>query len=119
MDDNRFRNLNFSLLGKQSHLNGDFSFQGDTFINCQVEGKISMQDNGKITIERGAVVKADIFCHDIEVFGQFEGTINANGTLTARSSAVISGLVNAKQISIFPGADINMEGHTETEQPEA
>ena len=113
MDDNKFRNLNFSLLGKSSELNGDFSFQGETYINCRVEGKITMQDEGKITIERGASVKADIYCHDIEVFGDFEGSINAFGTLTARSSAFISGKVKAKKISIFPGAEINMEGHTE------
>lgn len=113
MDDQKFKNLNFSLLGKQSELNGDFSFQGDTYINCKVEGKISMLDEGKIIIERGASVKADIYCHDIEVFGDFEGSINAHGTLTARSSAQISGLIKAQKISIFPGAAINMEGHTE------
>lgn len=113
MDDKRFKDLNFSLLGKNSHLNGEFSFQGDTYLNCKVEGKITMKDTGKVTIERGAEVNADIYCHDIEVFGEFAGSINASGTLTARSSAKISGLIKANSISIFPGAEINMEGHTE------
>lgn len=108
-----FKDLNFSLLGCNSTFKGDFTFKGDTYLNCRVEGNINLEGTGKLIIERNAVVEADIFCNDIDIFGDFKGTITANGTLTAKSSATISGKISANKISILPGASINMEGNTQ------
>ena len=111
-----FKELNFSVLGRNSSLEGDLKFQGDTLLNCFVKGTITMEDQSKITLERGAKVEGNIYCNDIEIFGSFSGSINASGTLSVRSSAVISGKIMAKKLSIFPGAQINMEGSTSTDE---
>lgn len=114
MIENDFKKLNFSVLGKSSSLEGDFNFHGDTLLGCKIKGTISMLDKSKITLERGSEVEGSIYCHDIEVFGSFSGSINASGTLSIRSSAIVSGKISADKLSIFPGAQINIEGDTTT-----
>ena len=82
MKDEQFKTLNFSLLGKACKLNGELFFSGDTLLNGEVEGNITVTNNGKLTIERNANIKGQIFCQDIEVFGKFQGNITADGILT-------------------------------------
>lgn len=111
-----FKKLHFSLLGKNSELEGDFKFSGDILINCHVKGNMTVTDGGKITLERNAVFEGNLFCHNVEVFGEIKGSVDASGTMVIRSSASVSGTIHAKNISIFPGAQINMEGHTADDQ---
>ena len=113
MEVSDFKTLNFSVLGQDSTLSGDFKFRGDILLGSKLSGSLTMLDEGKVIIERNSIVDAEISCHDIEIFGQFTGKINASGTLSVRSSAKISGEIRANKMSIFPGAQINMEGHTE------
>lgn len=107
-----FKNFNFSLLGKQSQFEGEFKFKGDTILNCELKGLVNVSE-GKLIIERTAQINGQLFCDDVEIFGNFTGSINASGTLTVRSSANVSGKIAAKKLSIYPGAIINFEGHTE------
>lgn len=118
MNDQDFKNLNFSVLGKNTELNGNLNFCGDTIINCVVKGDIRITNAGKLTLERDSFVDGNIYCNDVEIFGSVKGTITAHGTLSVRSSGVISGTINASQLSIFPGAVINIEAHTTEEVQE-
>lgn len=113
MNEQQFHNLEFSTIGKNCVLEGKFKFHGDTILNCHIAGTINMTDNAKLTLERLSNIEGEIYCHDLEVFGVINGTINASGKLIVRSSASISGFINAAQLSIYPGAEINMEAHTE------
>ncbi len=110
MKEEQFKTLNFSLIGKTCKLNGDFLFRGDTLLSGEVEGNITVTNNGKLTIERNAIVKGQIFCQDIEIFGKFQGTINAEGTLIVRSQGDVSGKIKALSLNIYPGALLNIEG---------
>lgn len=116
MNENDFKQLNFSILGKDASLEGDLKFQGDTILSCYVKGTINMADKSKLTLERGSHVEGNIYCHDIEIFGSFYGTVNASGTLSIRSSGIVSGKVTANQMSIYPGAQLNFEGNTTLEE---
>ncbi|MDH5415524.1 MAG: polymer-forming cytoskeletal protein [Flavobacteriaceae bacterium] len=118
MNENDFRHLNFSLIGKGTHLEGDLNFKGDTILNCSVKGTLTITDKGKLTLERGSHFEGEIYCHDVEIFGDFLGTVNASGTLSIRSSANVSGKLNAARMSVFPGAKLNIEGHSEDLTPE-
>jgi cytoskeletal protein CcmA (bactofilin family) len=115
MKESEFKKLNFSILGKQSSMEGTFNFSGDTLLNCHITGDLTMIGEGKLTLERSCRFDGNIFCHDIEVFGEISGSINAAGTLSARSGSSVSGVINAEKISISPGAIINMEAHTKDE----
>lgn len=107
-----FQNLNFSLLGKNTVFKGDLEFEGDTIINGEIQGSVTLLKEGKITFERDSKMDGELYCYDVEIFGHFQGSIKAAGTLTIRSSGVVSGKVEANNLSIFPGAILNMEGQT-------
>lgn len=112
MDVSNFKSLNFTVLGQESQLEGDFKFRGDILLASELKGSLTMLDDGKVILERTSNFNGNIFCKDIEIFGNFQGTINSSGTLSIRSSASVSGKINAKSLSIYPGATLNIEGHT-------
>ena len=55
---------------------------------------------------------------DIEVFGVVNGSINSAGSLIIRSSAKVYGNIHAQNMSIYPGAILNIEGHAEDASPD-
>ena len=115
MQENDFKNINFSVLGQKTSFEGDLKFEGDTIINGHITGSITLLNEGKITFERSSIMKGELYCYDVDILGHFEGSIKAAGTLTIRSSGSVSGKIEAKQLSIFPGAIVNMEGQTFTD----
>lgn len=113
MQEQNFKKIQFTVIGKDSALEGDLIFKGDTIVNGKLKGTITVLDNGKVTLERESVTEGQLYCHDIEVLGEFSGSINASGNLIVRSSGKLSGKIQAKNISIYPGAEVNMEGETQ------
>lgn len=112
MNELDFKKLNFSVIGRGCQVEGDLKFTGDTLITCKIKGTVTVIDTAKLTLERGSSIEGDVYCHDIEVFGSLQGSIKSSGKLTVRSSAEISGNIQAKEICIYPGAVVNIEGHT-------
>ena len=108
-----FKTLNFTLLGKDSLFDGDLSLSGDVIIAGGFKGQLKIKDSGKLTIERDSEVEGTIECDDIEIFGNFSGTIQSSGTVSVRSSAKVSGRLKSNKLSIYPGAYLNIEGNTE------
>jgi len=113
MDKKDFKNFKFTILGAQCKLKGEFHFRGDVFINSSIEGTIKMIDQGNLVFERGSSFDGTIYGHDIEIFSDVKGTIQSTGTLTIRSSANVSGNIRSKNLIVYPGAILNIEGHTE------
>jgi cytoskeletal protein CcmA (bactofilin family) len=107
------KNLNFCVLGSKSKIKGELSLCGDITISSQIEGQINMLDGGKVTIEREGFLDGIIYCQDLEVFGTIKGHIKAEGNVVVRSSANISGNIHAQNLTIYPGATLNIEGHTQ------
>ena len=116
MIENEFKSLNFSVLGKNSVIEGNLKFHGDTLLNCEINGDITMLNDSTLTLERESQFTGNIYCSDIEIFGSVSGSINATGSLSVRSSATVSGKINARSINIYPGATLNIEGHTEEDK---
>lgn len=108
-----FRKLNFSVLGQGCEYEGDIKLKGDSIIDCKITGSITMLDDSKLIIERDAYIEGTIYCKDIEVFGELNGTVNASGSLTVRSSGKVSGKISAANLSVYPGAVLNIEGRAE------
>lgn len=113
MNESDFKSLNFSVLGKGCEYEGDLRLSGDTVVNCKIFGTITILDGAKLTLERNAYVEGSIYCKDIEVFGELNGSVNASGSLVVRSSGKISGKIAANNMSVYPGALLNIEGHAE------
>ncbi len=112
MEFSDFRNLKFSVFGNNCKISGQMFLSGPVTIASIVEGKIEMDDESRITIERNAKFTGTLNGFDVEIFGQFEGDLNAKGKLIIRSSAHVKGNINAQKICIYPGAYLEMEAHT-------
>jgi cytoskeletal protein CcmA (bactofilin family) len=113
MDFHDLKNLNFCVFGSKSAIKGELNLQGDITISSNIEGQINMLDDGKITIEREGHFDGIIYCQDLEVFGTVKGHIKAEGSVIVRSSAEVSGNIHAQNLTIYPGAVLNIEGHTQ------
>lgn len=100
-------NLEFTYIGKKTNLEGHFSFSGDTKIAGIVKGEIQMIDSSKLTLEISSVIEGKIQCQNIDIYGNFTGELNINGTLTLFPSAFVEGKISAKHIEILPGAILN------------
>jgi cytoskeletal protein CcmA (bactofilin family) len=109
---NDFKGLNFTILGEGSKLKGEFEFSGELTISSEIDGKIVMRDNGKVVIERNGNVTGSIYCDTIEIFGNFSGNIKAESKVIIRSSGKLNGHILSGELAIYPGALVNIEGHT-------
>lgn len=107
------RNMNFSFMGKGCVLSGKFSLCGPTHLASHLEGELKMSDASTLIIEPEGSFEGHLHCHDIEIFGRFEGTLVAAGTVTLHSCANIFGEIEAKNLIIHPGATVNIEGRTQ------
>lgn len=107
-----FQTLSYSNIGPGCELEGQFNFSGDCIISGKLKGDVFVEGAGKLTIEREGVVEGSLYANDVEVFGEVNGNIKTTGTLTARSGSRIAGSINAKNLCIYPGALINIQGKT-------
>jgi cytoskeletal protein CcmA (bactofilin family) len=106
--DKDFKDFHYNVFGAKSKFSGDLVLSGDTIINSVVEGTVEIVDQGKLTLERGSIVKGKIKAIDLEIFGSVEGEIECSGLLSIRSSAYVQGQIKAGRLVIYPGAVVEM-----------
>lgn len=116
--ENDFKKQNYTVIGMNNSIVGDLNLTGDSIIHSKIKGTITIFGEGKLILERTSEFEGTIYCNDIEVFGIVKGSIKSAGALTIRSSANISGNISAQKLSIYPGAVLNIEGHTNEELSE-
>lgn len=104
---NDFKAFQYNILGSQTLITGDINFSGDAIITATVEGNIKMLHSSKLVLERGSKVKGAISAFDLEIFGEVEGDITSEGSVSIRSSAQVSGSIKAKKLIIYPGAIVD------------
>lgn len=119
MKENNFKKQNYNFVGLNTKLEGELNFTGDTIIHGQVKGTIVVQDEGNLVFERTAIFEGTIYCENLEVFGTIKGTIKASGMLNIRSSASVSGNIQANKMVVYPGAILNVESHTQESELES
>jgi len=112
MDHLNLHEQNFSFLGQESKVVGLFQFKGPTKISSNLEGEIDMLSEDLLTIEVLGKIKGNIRCHDLEIFGNFEGVIYAKGTIIIHHTASIYGEINATNLIVKPGSQLNADIHT-------
>ncbi len=106
------KDQNFSYLGKGSKITGQFQLSGSTRISCHIDGDISMLDESDLYIEPAASFIGNINCHNIEIHGQFEGTLKASGLVSIFPPASVTGDIQSESLEIYPGAILNINGQT-------
>ncbi len=94
-----------NVIGKGTKIKGDFISEGDFRIDGVLEG--TLKTNGRVIIGQAGFIDGKVECSNADVEGKFSGEFNVSNTLTAKSTANITGNVNVGQISTEPGASFN------------
>lgn len=94
-----------NVIGEGTTIIGDLISQGDFRIDGTLEG--TLKTDGRVIIGKKGFIKGNIECANADVEGKFTGDFLVNNTLTAKSTANITGCVNVGQISTEPGATFN------------
>lgn len=102
----------FTHIGQNSKLKGEFEFKGKTQIEGELTGTIQMLFQSTLILGIDSRINGKIFCHDLEIYGSIEAEIEASGKVIVYPSAQVIGNLKAKSLEILPGAEVNMTGHT-------
>ncbi|WP_075341497.1 bactofilin family protein [Tenacibaculum agarivorans] len=94
-----------NVIGKGTKITGDLISEGDFRIDGTLEG--TLKTNGRVIIGHDGFINGTVECSNADVEGKFSGDFNVANTLTAKSTANITGNVNVGQISTEPGAAFN------------
>lgn len=107
--DQDFREFHYNMLGSRSKITGDLVLYGDSIITSEVDGTIEVQDDGKLILERGSLIRGKVRAIDLEIFGEVNGEIECSGLVSIRSSAHVSGTIKAGRLVIYPGAIVETQ----------
>jgi cytoskeletal protein CcmA (bactofilin family) len=113
MNDHDFKTFNYNVLGAHSKIRGDLILTGDGIITSEIEGSIEVKESGKLTLERGSLVKGKIQAIDLEIFGEVQGDIICSGLVSIRSSAQVTGTIKSSRLVIYPGAIVEMNASSQ------
>lgn len=94
-----------NVIGAGTTIVGDLISKGDFRIDGTLEG--TLKTDGRVIIGKDGFIKGNIECANADVEGKFTGEFTVSKTLTAKSTANITGSVNVGQISTEPGASFN------------
>jgi cytoskeletal protein CcmA (bactofilin family) len=92
-----------TVIGKSVVVRGDISGQEDLYLDCDIEGTITLPDN-RLTIGPEARIVADVTVRDLVVFGRLTGNVQATGRVDLRQSASLTGDIVAGRLSIEESA---------------
>ncbi len=106
------RENSISIIGKDLKLKGDFKFANEVHVYGEIEGTIQFAAEGKLVIEQSGKIFGKLMCDQVEIYGMVDGSIESTSSVIVRSSGKIKGTIHAKNLSVYPGALLNIEGHT-------
>jgi cytoskeletal protein CcmA (bactofilin family) len=104
------------FLDKGTNVTGELEFAGTLRIDGNFQGSISTNDN--LIIGEHAVVHADIKVGEIEIHGQFFGSIQAKGPVEVFPSGRVRGDIHTPVLSVTAGAVIDGGVHMVVERTE-
>jgi cytoskeletal protein CcmA (bactofilin family) len=104
--------LNFNFIGKESLIEGKLTLSGVVRVAGKLEGEIHLLPDSLLIIEQSGEIKGRLFCHAIEIYGKFSGELHSQNNLTIYPTAFIIGKIQSQNMTIHPGASVEIEGHT-------
>jgi cytoskeletal protein CcmA (bactofilin family) len=103
-------------IGKSVTIKGELSGGEDLYIDGEVQGKIDLQGQTLIVGPNGRV-RANIAAKTVILHGKVDGNVHGAEKVELRSSAVLTGDVNAKRIAIEDGAFLKGKVELLREEP--
>ena len=101
--------MSVTTIGRSLILDGELRGTDGLSVQGIVKGEIEI-DNA-ITIEKGAVIKADIKAKDVQISGEVKGNINASGNVHYMEDCTVIGNTSTARILIADGASIKGSVH--------
>ena len=94
-------------------IKGEIQSPYDIRIDGTFEGKIMTK--GRVVIGESAVIKGDIICENIDLWGKVEGELFVKDTLALKEGCKMNGNINISRLSVELGAIFNGTCRTITE----
>lgn len=94
-----------SVIGPSVHLEGNFTSSGNLVIGGSLTG--SLTTGGDVRVLEGAKVQAIVSAVHVYVAGEIRGDVRASELLELSPTAKLYGNVEAKVLSVAPGATLH------------
>ena len=94
-------------------IKGEILSPGDIRIDGTFDGKL--QSKGRVVIGETAVIKGEIFCDNIDLWGKVEGNLYVKDTLALKDGSNITGNLHIRRLHVELGATFNGSCKTITE----
>ena len=105
-DNNSNVNVNsISRISAGTVIKGNIKSPCDIRIDGEFIGQIMSE--GRVVIGESAVIKGNIICQTVDLFGHVEGDIYANDTLALKSGCAVKGNLHINKLYVEMGAEFN------------
>ncbi len=94
-------------------IKGEILSPTDIRIDGTFEGRI--QSKGRVVVGETAVIKADIVCENVDLWGKVEGNLFVKNTLSLKEGCTVTGNLHIRRLSVELGATFNGNCRTITE----
>lgn len=95
-------------------IKGEIQSPYDLRIDGTFEGKV--QTKGRVVIGESAIIKGDIICENVDLWGRVEGDLYVKDTLALKEGCKMDGNINVSRLSVELGATFNGTCRTITEE---
>ena len=86
-------------------IKGEILSPCDIRIDGTFEGKI--QSKGRVVVGESALIKGDIVCDNIDLWGRVEGNVFVKDTLNLKEGCHMNGNLNIRKLSVELGSTFN------------
>ena len=95
-------------------IKGEIQSPYDLRIDGTFEGKV--QTKGRVVIGESAIIKGDIICENVDLWGRVERDLYVKDTLALKEGCKMDGNINVSRLSVELGATFNGTCRTITEE---
>ena len=94
-------------------IKGEIHSPTDIRIDGTFEGKV--YSKGRVVLGDSAIIKGDIICDNIDLWGKVDGNLFVKDTLSLKEGCVMNGNLNVRRLAVELGATFNGNCRTITE----
>lgn len=94
-------------------IKGEILSPYDIRIDGTFEGRV--QSKGRVVVGESAVIKGDIVCENVDLWGKVEGNLFVKDTLSLKEGCIVDGNLHIRRLAVELGATFNGNCKTITE----
>jgi cytoskeletal protein CcmA (bactofilin family) len=96
---------NINRISKGTEIIGSINAAGDMRIDGVLEGNLTSK--GRVVIGETGRIKGDLVCKNVDIWGSFEGKIEASESTNFKAVAHVIGDIKSSKLYIEAGAKFN------------